>query len=180
MAGCQRLEYVPPPVPPQPLPPPPIDLAVAGPDLAAGYRPTLQSPPPPLLDGQSPPPLAVGWTARQPEPWTGAAGLPTPPPVVDQPGIYIVRDGDDLTGIATRFYGHPAAAAAIWQANRGLLRDPGILPIGAALVLPPRAAVAALGRPTDQALIEPAIAGQQAGSAQGNAVSRPASWLTDR
>ncbi len=179
MASGPRLAYVPPPTPPQPLPPPPPALAAVGPDLAAGYRPTLQAPPPPLLDGQAPPPLAVGWTARQPGAFTGG-GWPQPPQVMaEQPGIYIVRDGDDLTSIATRFYGHPAAAEAIWHANRGLLRDPGVLPIGAALVLPPRAVVAGLGMPPNQAVIEPVTSGQpHFPPHQAGPTPRPASWLS--
>lgn len=178
VVGGERLEYVPPPLPPQPLPPLPTALTAAGPDLAAGYRPTLQSPPPPLLDGQSPPPLAVGWTPRQSEAWA-VHGMPqSPPPVADQARIYIVRDGDDLSSIATRFYGHPSAAIAIWQANRGLLRDPGILPIGAALVLPPRSVVASLAQPVDHAVIEPMTAGPPTLPTAGGPLSHPASWLT--
>lgn len=180
VTGGERLQYIPPPVPPQPLPPLPTALTAAGPDLAAGYRPTLQSPPPPLLDGQSPPPLAVGWTSRQPEPWAvrGMPMPPAPPTVADQARIYIVRDGDDLAGIATRFYGHPSGATAIWQANRGLLRDPGILPIGAALVLPPRAVVASLAQPADHAVIVPVTAGPSTLPTAGGPPSHPASWLT--
>lgn len=144
-----RLEYVPPPAPPEPLPP--SAFAGAAPDLGAAYRSALQSPPPPLLDGQSPPPLAVGWTGRDPAIRAAAA-----PVVAAEPSsVYVVRDGDDLTGLATRFYGNPAAAAAIWQANRGLLRDPHVLPIGMTLVLPHPSQVVALIRPGDQATIEP-------------------------
>jgi phage tail protein X len=173
----ERLEYVPPPPAPEPLPPGPSAHVPSSPELAPGYRPTLQSPPPPLLDAESAPPLAVGWTTRHSESRTvvGAA----PGDAVEQPRIYVVRDGDDLTGIASRFYGHPAAATAIWQANRGLLRDPGLLPIGAALVLPPQSAVAALSRPADRAIIEPAAHGQSDAPTSRQAISRPASWLSE-
>lgn len=175
----ERLEYIPPPMAPQPLPPQSAAMMVPGPDLATGYRPTLQSPPPPLLDGQSPPPLAVGWTPRQPaSAWRGQEVPPSGPPPAADPTIYIVRDGDDLTSIAARFYGHPAAVAAIWEANRALLRDPGILPIGAALVLPPRAVVAGLGRAADESVIEPRDASQPGRPLSRGSVSRPASWLT--
>lgn len=167
-----KLEYVPPPPPLEPLPPRPAAFPWAGPELAAGYRPTLQSPPPPLLDAHAAPPLAVGWTPRHSD-----SGMP-PPHSVEQPRIYVVRDGDDLTGIASRFYGHPAAAAAIWEANRGLLPDPGILPIGAALVLPPQSAVAAFGRPADQAMIEPMAQGRPELPMARSGISRPASWLS--
>lgn len=167
-----RLEYVPPPLPQEPLPPQPPMLGAAGPGLAPGYRPTLQSPPPPLLDAQTAPPLAAGWIARQPE------AAPRATLATDQPRIYIVRDGDDLTGIASRFYGHPAAAATIWEANRGLLRDPRLLPIGAALVLPPQSAVAAAMRPSDHASIEPVMQARPVGPPAGEPVARPDSWLS--
>lgn len=170
-AGFARLEYVPPPTPPQAMPPVSPALAAPGPQLGMAYRSTLQAPPPPLLDGQTPPPLAVGWTAAR------GVGVRPPSAVGTEPaGVYVVRDGDDLTGLATRFYGHPAAAVAIWQANRGLLRDPHVLPIGAALVLPPPSLVAELMRPTDHAAIEPAAEPPLASRPPG-AVSL-GSWLT--
>lgn len=156
--GGMRLQYVPPPAPPDPLPPSSSAFAGIAPDLGAAYRSALQSPPPPLLDGQSPPPLAVGWTGRDPA--SQAAGAPRP--AAEPAGAYVVRDGDDLTGLATRFYGNPAAAAALWQANRGLLHDPHLLPIGMTLVLPHPSQVAAQMRPGDQAAIEPGAERPQA------------------
>lgn len=129
-----RIDYQP-PVPPAPLPPPAGGLAAAGPDLSVAYRSTLETPPPPLIDGQRPPPLAVGWTVRGSRD-AGAGPAPSSPPTA----TYRVRDGDDLTAIATRFYGTPAAARLIWEANRGRLTDPALLPIGQELVLPPSAA----------------------------------------
>lgn len=134
--------YLPPP-PPAPLPGLDPGLAAAGPDLSSHYRTTLAPPPPPLIDGQRPPPLAVGWAPR------GATS--TAPPVVSSStppaATYRVRDGDDLTGIAIRFYGTPAAANAIWEANQGILSDPGLLPIGVELRLPaPDAVDTAVGR----------------------------------
>lgn len=130
-------EYALPP-PPSPLPPVAAPPTQAGTALATAYRSTLEVPPPPLLDGQQPPPLAPGWSGRQPD----AGPRPVQPAV--QSMVYVIRDGDDLTGIATRFYGHPAAAAAIWEANRGLIPDPGILPIGATILLPHPDAMAGL------------------------------------
>jgi nucleoid-associated protein YgaU len=142
-------DYVPPP-PPAPLPATPAGLVSRGPDLSAHYRTTLTVPPPPLLDGQRPPPLAVGWTARGGGPHEAVRR----PPVA---ASYRVQDGDDLTAIAIRCYGTPAAAAAIWQANRGLLRDPGLLPIGAVLTLPaPDAILAGTGRGQRQSIEPPA------------------------
>lgn len=133
------------PVPPAPLPPPAGGLAAAGPDLSVAYRSTLETPPPPLIDGQRPPPLAVGWTVRGGQ--DSGLGQTT---LSASAATYRVRDGDDLTEIATRFYGTPAAARWIWEANRGRLADPALLPIGQELVLPPPAA-AGSGR------LEPAL-----------------------
>ena len=129
-----------PPMPPDPLPPQPREIAQPGPDLGGAYRSTLNVPPPQLLDAQQPPPLAVAWTAHE------AARPPVPqtaPRTSFVPPKYRVRDGDDLAGIAARFYGHPAAAASIWAANRDVISDPGLLPIGAQLALPPAWSIAA-------------------------------------
>jgi len=158
--------HVPPPLPPEPLPAVPQAMAAATPGMPPHYRSTVDTPPPPLLDGQTAPPLAVGWTTRQQQARPVASGGSEPA------RIYIIRDGDDLTAIATRFYGHPAAATAIWQANRGLLRDPGVLPIGAALVLPPPAVAMGGG---SGAGLEPAVAVQQPPSLAPPA--QAASWL---
>ena len=49
----------------------------------------------------------------------------------------VVRDGDDLTTIAVRVYGHPGAAGAIIAANRDRITDPALLPVGVPLRLPP-------------------------------------------
>jgi nucleoid-associated protein YgaU len=68
-----------------------------------------------------------------------ASGLPMAAAVVSSaaPSTYTIRDGDDLTSIATRLYGHPGAAEAIWSANRDRLNDPAVLPIGLSLRIPP-------------------------------------------
>jgi len=123
------------PTPPARLPAVPASLGAEAPALTGNYRSTLAVPPPPLLDVQAPPPAAGGMPAPV---------AATPPPqlawqatVAEPPATYVIRDGDDLTGIATRFYGHPAAAATVWEANRDVIPDPGLLPIGQALRMPP-------------------------------------------
>jgi hypothetical protein len=117
------------------------------------YRSTLDVPPPPLLDSAVPAPLAVS-TAREGAAAASIGGVhlvsaetglrpdrsaslqPASPPNL-VPAIHVVRDGDDLTSIATAIYGHPGAAEAIWNANRDRLSDPGVLPIGMTLRIPP-------------------------------------------
>lgn len=159
---AQRLTVTPPPVemavPPvprpayqPPAPPPPLPAAFPGGFVtaepgAAGldgtYRSTLRVPPPPLLDSAGPPPVAPGWTSRQP---AAAAAVPARGAI---PQSYIIQDGDSLTSLAIRFYGHPGAAGAILEANRDVLARPDMLPIGGSIRLPPPWTVAA-ARPTD-------------------------------
>lgn len=122
-----------PPEPPGPMPPVAADLARATPAIAAAYRSTLDVPPPPLLDADTPPPLAVAWSAGAGN--ARVARAAAPPPADTQ--AYVVRDGDDLTGIALKFYGHAGGAQAIWAVNRDRLSNPDLLPIGLELRIPP-------------------------------------------
>jgi len=162
--------YVP-PAPPAPIPQQASDWSLAAPPLDAAYRSTLDVPPPPLLDAATPPPLMVGWTPRDPAQsasWAagpnaqegqgagGSAHAVVAPATL--PAAHVVRDGDDLTGIANRLYGHPGAAEAIWSANRDRLADPNLLPIGMELRLPPSWTPPATraGQPTAATVIEPA------------------------
>jgi nucleoid-associated protein YgaU len=174
-AGSLDPHYQPPP-PPVPLPPVAGELAGFAPEVPAAYRSTFAVPPPPLLDAHRPPPLAAGWTAHD----------VAPPPVAEMPAAvvpqsYVIRDGDDLTGIATRFYGHASAATAIWAANRDVLPDPNVLPIGAAIALPPAWTVHA-ARSGDPRAIEPRPGGVAAAAmpdAPGvTTAARPVGWLT--
>jgi phage tail protein X len=162
VAAEPRADYQP-PVPPAPLPPPAGGLAAAGPDLSVAYRSALEVPPPPLIDGQRPPPVAVGWTVRGARDAT-IGRVPSHPAAA----TYRVRDGDDLTGIASRVYGTPAAARLIWEANRGRLADPAVLPIGLELMLPP-AGTAGVGQ------LDPALGHSGVPSPPAAAGSTP--WL---
>ncbi len=169
-AAVPRADYVP-PVPPSPLPAVAAELGAAGPDLSGTYRSTLDIPPPPLIDSQRPPPLAVGWTARGANREPPLRRAPSLPPL----GTYRVRDGDDLTAIASRFYGTPAAATAIWEANRGLLRDPSLLPIGQPLLLPHPDAIHLSSSRSRQSTIDPSVASH--GMPQPGPASAAGSWL---
>lgn len=149
----RREPYQPPP------PPPPLPTAfpgvVAGAEPGMGglddtYRSTLRVPPPPLLDIAGPPPVAPGWTSRQPA--TAAATLPARGAI---PQAYTIQDGDSLTSLAIRFYGHPGAAAAILDANRDVLTRPDMLPIGGSIRLPPPWTVAAVRPAGGPQTIEP-------------------------
>lgn len=86
----------------------------------------------------------------------GAAAGSEGPAAEPRGGAWVVRDGDDLTNIATRLYGHPGAAESIWNANRDRITDPALLPIGVSLRVPPSWSPPA-ARPADSgAVLEPA------------------------
>lgn len=132
-----RADYAPPPAPDR-LPPVAMAVVAQTPDMNGTYRSTLQVPPPPLLDAQAPPPMTAAWATAAPQAATVAAGVAASEPSAS---TYVIRDGDDLASISARFYGHPAAAAALWAANRDLIPNPDLLPIGAEIRLPPPWAV---------------------------------------
>ena len=116
-------------VPLQPLPP--VQQAGPPPGLHSAYRSTVQMPPPPLLDPAAPAPARLNH-GLQPFP-----AVVYRPDEVAVPDVYRVQDGDDLTAIATRLYGHPRGASVLWQANADRLESPDLLPIGMPLKVPP-------------------------------------------
>ena len=135
------------------LPPWLADCAPASPRLEPAYRSALQSPPPPLLDE-----LESASRSRGRAILTGMpspAARPGEAVSMTEDSSYRVRDGDDLAGIARRFYGHPHAAAAIWTANQAVIPDPALLPIGVELRLPPRRLVTVGFGASPDAAIEP-------------------------
>jgi phage tail protein X len=137
----------------QPLPPVPDTIRESAPPLENAYHSTLAAPPPPLLDAHELPPLVGGSTwkhaavpfpvdplspvAAAPDPTMASVSRRKPLQHVGPGKSYVVQDGDDLTSIATRVYGHPAAARVVYEANRALLPSEDLLPIGAILALPP-------------------------------------------
>lgn len=85
-----------------------------------------------------------------------AGGGDVSPARADAVATYVVRDGDDLTNIASRLYGHPGAAEAIWNANRDRLADRAVLPIGLPLRLPAHWTPATVRPAAAPATVEPA------------------------
>jgi nucleoid-associated protein YgaU len=99
-------------------------------------RPPLPRPPhvPPVLDGlyQSkegrPVPkslVPILGAAFPPVGTTGEAGR-----------THVIVDGDTLAGLAARYLGDPRRSVDIFEANRRVLADPDVLPIGAELQIP--------------------------------------------
>lgn len=169
--------------PPGVVPPLPAAAGTppAPPVLDGTYRSTVEIPPPPLLEMHNVPGPAADWSAydraRRPDQsgqtWPSQKG----------PSHYVVRDGDDLAGIAVKIYGRAGAASAIWAANRDRLPDPNLLPIGFVLRLPPAwmlpGAVSSSGT-----AIEPSIGVAQAaadpGATPGNSATHSAGFWLDR
>lgn len=97
----------------------------------------------PLDRHESPPQLAESY------PETGRAGsarwgvsmdmlLPVASPGDDSARVHKVVDGDTLAALAERYLGSAARAGEIFEANRDVIDDPELLPIGAELKMPPR------------------------------------------
>ena len=107
---------------------------------------------PPLLDPQpSPPPattkLSGGIAAIPP---LEEEGVESPAPsatslgrverpisvVQERTRRHRVADGDTLESLALHYYGDAALAAALFEANRDLLKTPDLLPVGRAIDIP--------------------------------------------
>ena len=114
---------------PDPMPQTP--KANRPPGLIMAYRSTVEVPPPPLLDAMMTPPARLASSGHR------VVGEPMRPIPGSIPNHYRIKDGDDLTGIATQLYGHPRGATVLWQANADRLDNPALLPIGMSLDVPP-------------------------------------------
>jgi len=110
-------------------------------DAPNGGRPAIVVTP--LDRHESPPQLAESY------PETGRAGsarwgvsmdmlLPVASPRDDSDRVHKVIDGDTLAALAERYLGSAARAGDIFEANRDVIDDPELLPIGVELKMPPR------------------------------------------
>jgi nucleoid-associated protein YgaU len=90
---------------------------------------------------EPPPPLAPDYP-RSDRPATSRWGpsmdrmLPAAATASQLPRSHTVVDGDTLESLAQRYLGSASRAREIFDANRGLLSDPMLLPIGAELKIP--------------------------------------------
>jgi nucleoid-associated protein YgaU len=104
-------------------------------------QPTIVS----AQDRHEPPPsLAPDYpqSGRPPSPHWGVSMqmmLPVAKTADDPPTTHLVVDGDTLAALAERYLGSADRARDIFNANRDVLSDPDLLPIGVELKLPPRA-----------------------------------------
>jgi hypothetical protein len=75
----------------------------------------------------------------------------------NQPRTHVVVDGDSLARLAGRYLDDPRRGGEIFEANRGLLHDPELLPIGTELVIPDKGSGSVIA-PSPQSFVPPAIA----------------------
>ncbi len=68
-----------------------------------------------------------------------AASLPN---VVEKPITHKVLDGDTLARLSEQYLGSPLRRLEIFEANREVLKNPDILPIGVEIKIPPKVPVA--------------------------------------
>jgi hypothetical protein len=101
------------------------------------------------LDRREPPPAlspAYPETAYPAGPRWGVSMemmLPMAAPTDGTARTHTVVDGDTLAALAQRYLGSPARADELYEANRDVVHDPKLLPIGVELKLPRRDAATA-------------------------------------
>lgn len=75
----------------------------------------------------------------------------SPTPTAAQPvRVHKIADGDTLSALSQKYYGDATAAGGIFEANRDVLADPDLLPIGREIQIPPRRSVT-VQKPTQPA-----------------------------
>jgi nucleoid-associated protein YgaU len=119
---------IPPTKPPVVLPVPPAETAKPS---SNAYIPQSASSPPAGFSTSSSGQMPAGW----PPPMAGLSQSAPPP---EKAVRHRIRDGDTLTGLAERHLGSAARAGEIFDANREVLSNPDLLPIGMELKIPPR------------------------------------------
>jgi nucleoid-associated protein YgaU len=91
--------------------------------------------PPPAVP---PPELSRSYPKEVPPGWPAPLRWAQPAATREKPVVHKIRDGDTLSALAQRYLGSPARAVEIFDANREVLSNPELLPIGAELKIPPR------------------------------------------
>jgi hypothetical protein len=87
--------------------------------------------------------------------------IPPPWPAPDEdagPRTHVVIDGDSLARLAGRYLDDPRRGGEIFEANRGVLSDPELLPIRTELVIPNRSQTAAIEGNSPHSFVPSAVA----------------------
>jgi nucleoid-associated protein YgaU len=101
--------------------------------------PGVAAPPPGAPRPAAPPPeLSKSYPQEVPPGWPSPLRWAQPAAAHEKPVVHKIRDGDTLSALAQRYLGSPARAVEIFDANREILSNPELLPIGAELKIPPR------------------------------------------
>ena len=101
--------------------------------------PTVLSPLGPPQPGPSMPPRYPVYSSANSARWGMPLDMmPTVARPAEGPQIHKIVDGDTLGDLAARYLGSSARAMEIFQANRDVLTDPELLPIGVELKIPAR------------------------------------------
>ncbi len=101
-------------------------LALAGGPMATSPNGvTLPSPDRPAM------PLVIAPVAEPAPPVSESPAV-----AVAEPRVHVVAAGDTLGGLAKKYYGNAARWNTILEANRALLKNPNVLPLGARLQIP--------------------------------------------
>jgi nucleoid-associated protein YgaU len=118
----------------QPIAPPPQAKLESPPSRGPTVLAPLDNPPPlPSMPAKYPgdgAPNSTGW------------GMPTASAsTVDRtveagPKTHVIVDGDTLASLSRKYYGTPERAMELFEANKNVLNDPKLLPIGATVKIP--------------------------------------------
>jgi nucleoid-associated protein YgaU len=114
--------------------------AVVQTDPRVGEAPVVQRPVTvvkPLTNAQSPPPLGAKYPENDPPAssrWGGSIDMLMP--AKETARSHRIVDGDTLAALAQRYLGSPSRAGELFEANRDVLSDPELLPIGTELKIP--------------------------------------------
>jgi len=107
--------------------------------------PMPQAPPPPDLPKSYPGQPHSAWGIAITRGLLQAGTTPA------KPLRHKIRDGDTLAALAQRYLGSSDRAAEIYEANRDVLRNPDLLPIGVQLKIPPSSRPAQEAAPQEPA-----------------------------
>jgi len=118
----------------------PIAVPAAPATLGPSQGPVAIKPPDTDAPSSDPVPLRLSGDPAATSRW--GVSLGTPLPDGGHPAeTHKIVDGDTLAALAERYLGSASRAMEIYEANRGVLASPQLLPIGVELKLPPRQAV---------------------------------------
>jgi phage tail protein X len=131
-------------LPPLPGPPPPPEVnrpAESGPPMVNLSPFEWVDPAPPAISWSDPTESFDSWTVdplpASPEDEEFAAeDADTGATAGARPASHVIVDGDTLASLATRYLGDASRAHELFEANRDVLSDPDVLPIGRRLTLP--------------------------------------------